>query len=107
MGEFCNRSLLINICLCCFLNIHLYSNNLSTIAIISLLIKSELFPACFSCSRNFNQLHSSSGLDGKNIEFEIPEAMITGDLSNLLIDLSRSLLRPFCLLSNFISFPNY
>ena len=44
---------------------HLYSNNLSTIAMISSLIMSELFPACFSCSNNFNLSQSSSGLDDK------------------------------------------
>ena len=32
---FCIRLHLIKICLCCFLDIHLYSNNLSTIATIS------------------------------------------------------------------------
>ena len=30
-----NKLHLIKICLCCFLDMHLYSNNLSTIAIIS------------------------------------------------------------------------
>ena len=44
---FCSRLHLIKICLCCFLGMHLYSNNLSTIATISLLIISELLPACF------------------------------------------------------------
>ena len=43
-----NRLHLNKICLCCFLDIHFYSNNLSTIATISSLIISELFPACFS-----------------------------------------------------------
>ena len=38
---------LIKNCLCCFLDIHLCSNNLSTTATISLLILSKLFPACF------------------------------------------------------------
>ena len=60
---------LIKICLCCFLDMPLYSNNLSTIATISSLIKSELFPACFSCNINFNLLHSSSGSDGKKYCF--------------------------------------
>ena len=54
-----NRLHLFKICLCCFLDMHLYSNNLSTIATISSLIKSELFPACFSCNNNFNLLQSS------------------------------------------------
>ena len=47
---------------------HLYSNNLSTIATISSLIMSELFPACFYCNINFN-LQSSSGSDDKNTCF--------------------------------------
>ena len=38
-----------------------------------LFILSELFPACFSCSNNNNLLQSSSGSDGKNTVFEIPE----------------------------------
>ena len=71
---FYNRLHLIKICLCCFLDMHLYSNNLSTIATISSLIKSELFPACFSCSNNFNLSQSSSGSDDKKIVFETPEA---------------------------------
>ena len=32
---YCNRLHLIKICLCCFLDMHSYSNNLSTIATIS------------------------------------------------------------------------
>ena len=42
-----NRLHLIKICLCCFLEKHLYSNNLSTIATISSLIILELLHACF------------------------------------------------------------
>ena len=53
---------------------HLYSKILSTIATISLLIMSELFPPCFSCNNNFNQSHNLSGPDDKNILFEKPEA---------------------------------
>ena len=40
-----NRLPLIKICLCFFLDMHLFSKNLSTIATISALIMSELFPA--------------------------------------------------------------
>ena len=58
-----NRLHLFKICSCCFLDIHLYSINLSTIATISLLIMSQLIPACFSCSNNFNLSQSSSGSD--------------------------------------------
>ena len=70
---------------------HLYSNNLSTIATISSLIKSELFPACFSCSNNFNLSQSSLGSDDKNIVFETPQAetIKPGDFSNFIRVLSR------------------
>ena len=60
--------------LCCFLDMHLYSNNLSKIAIISSLMKLTFFPACFLCSNSFNLLHISSGSDDRNIVFETPEA---------------------------------
>ena len=60
---------------------HMYSNNLSTIATISLLFKSEKFPARNSCSNNFNLPQSSPESDHK-IFFDIPEAIIAGDLSN-------------------------
>ena len=84
------------ICLCCFLDMHLYSNNLSTIAMISSLIISELFPACFSCNNNFNLSHNSSGSDDKNIVFETPEAetIKPGDLFNFIRVLSRVDLLP-------------
>ena len=51
---------------------------------ISSLIMSELFPACFSCSNIFNLSQSLSGSDDKNIVFETPEAetIKPGDLSN-------------------------
>ena len=112
----CNREHLIKSCLCCFLDMHLYSNNLSAIIIISLLITSELFPACNSCINNFILSQSSFGSDDKNIVFEkdffsrddeTPEAMIAGELSNLLIDLSLSIFRPFFLRSMLISSANY
>ena len=88
-----NRLHLCKICLCCFFDMHLSSNNLSTIATISSLIISEFFPACFSCNNNFNLLQSSSRSDDKNI-VEIPEAMIAGDLSNFIRVLSRVDLLP-------------
>ena len=72
--HFCNKLQLYKICLCCFLDMHLYSNNLSTIATISSLIILELFPACFSCNINLNLSQSSSGSEDKNIVFETPEA---------------------------------
>ena len=88
---FCNRLHFIKMFLCCLLERHLYSNNLSTIATISSLIISELFPACFSCNNNFNQSQSLSGSDDKNIVFETPEAetIKPGDLSNFIRVLSR------------------
>ena len=65
---------------------HLYSNNLSIIAIISSLIILELFPARFSCSNNVHLSPNSSGSDGETNVSEIPEAMIAGDLSSFIID---------------------
>ena len=65
----CNTLYLIKICLCCFLDMRLYSNNLSTIATISSLIISEFFPPCFSCSNNFNLSYSLSGSVDKNLVF--------------------------------------
>ena len=51
-----------------------------------MLIKSELFPACVSCSNNINRLHNSLGSDDKNIVLETTEAETTkpGNLSNFL-----------------------
>ena len=56
---FYDRLHLIKICLCCFLDIHLNSNNSSTIAMISSSIKLELLPPRFSCNNNFNLLQNS------------------------------------------------
>ena len=81
-----NRLHLIKICSCCFLDKQLYSNNLSIIATISSLIKLELLPPCFSCNNNFNQSQSSLGSEDRIIVFEMPEAMIAGLSSNLVID---------------------
>ena len=68
---------------------HLYSNTLSNIAIVSSLIILEILLACFSCGNNVHVSHKSSGSDGKNIVFETPEAMIAGDLSSFIRVLSR------------------
>ena len=88
-----------------FLDMHLYSNNLSTRPMISSLIMSELFRACNSYSNNFNLPQNlSRSIHNKLVEFF--EAMIAGDLSNLILDLSRSLLRCVCLILKFIFFPN-
>ena len=83
-----NRLHLSKICLRCFLEMHLYSKNLSTTATNSLLIMSELFPPCFSCNNNFNLLQSSSGFSDNNIVVT-PEAIIAGDFSNFIRVLSR------------------
>ena len=48
----CNRLPLSKICLCCFIDMHLYSNSLSIIAVTSSVTMSKLFAACFSCSNN-------------------------------------------------------
>ena len=101
--------------LCCLVDMHLYSNKLSTIAITFPIIKLELFPVCSSCSNIFNLLHNQLGLDDKNLIFEkdfffwddkTPEAdtIIPGDLSNLMTDLSLVLLLPKALSSKYISF---
>ena len=77
---------------------------LLTIATISSLIRSDLLPACFSCSNNFNLSQSSSGLSGQNT-VEMPKTMIAGDLSKFIGDPSLRFFRPTCLILNFISFP--
>ena len=50
----CNRLHLFEICLCCSVDIDLYSYSLSTIAMISSMNKLEILTACFSCSTVFN-----------------------------------------------------
>ena len=65
-----NRLHLNKICLCCFLVIHFYSNNLSIIATISSLIISELIPPRLSSNNNFNLSQNSLRLDDRNIVFE-------------------------------------
>ena len=99
----CNRFNLNKICLCCFFDKHLCSKNLSIITTFSLLNISELFPACLSCSNNFNWLHSWLGSDG-NFFVEIPGAMIACELRRFIRDFSLGLFRPFCLLSVFFFF---
>ena len=63
---------------------------------ISPLIVLEFFPACFSCSNNFNLSQSSLGSDYRNFIIEIPEAetIKPGDLSNFLSVLSLADLLP-------------
>ena len=66
----CNRIHLNKICLSCFVDIHLYSNNLSTIATISSLIELKILPASFSFSINFSLSHSSLGSDDEKVVFD-------------------------------------
>ena len=94
-----NRLQLTKLRLCCFLDMHLYSNNLSTIATISSLITSELLPACFPCNNNFNLSKSSLGSEDRIIVFEIREAMIAGDSSIFIIEVCLVLGRPVLLVS--------
>ena len=81
----------------------LYSNNFYAIAIVSSSIRSDFFPACFSCSSSFFLAQSSLRFSGKKVA-EIPEAMIAGNLSNLKRDLSLELLLPGAYSSEYISF---
>ena len=71
----------------------LYSIILPTSAMISSKKMSGFFPACFSCEKSFNLLQSSFRLSGK-IVVGNPKAMLAGDWSNLLGDLSLLLLLP-------------
>ena len=102
----CNRLHLSKSCLCCFLDIHSYSNSLSSVTKFSLLIKSELFPACFSCSSKFIQSKGSSRFDGKNNVCEIKEGetIKPGDFGNFIIVRSRVDLIPGPLTSKCIYF---
>ena len=91
---------------------HLYSNNLSAQATNSSLKKSEIYPACISCSNNLNLSQSSFGSDDKRTVFvfendfflrveKTPEAMIAGELSELISVRSRVDLLPGYLTSKF------
>ena len=100
----CNRLHLLKNCSCCFLDIHLFSDNLSPIAAISSSFILEIFPACFSCSNIFLLSHISLGWDGKKLIFEIPETVIAGELSNFIEDLPLLIGRRFGLISDFLLF---
>ena len=85
---------------------HLYSIILSAVAKISSLILLQLFPACFS--RNNNSIlpqNSLGSYDKKNVD--VPETMIAGDLSDFIGDLSRLLLRAFCLILKLFFFQTH
>ena len=84
---------------------HLHSNKLSAIATISSSLLLQLFTACFFCQNNFNLSQGLLGSDDKII-VEFPEAIIAGELSNPIGDLSLLYSRPFCLILNFKFFPN-
>ena len=64
---------------------------------------SELFPACFSCSKSFYLAHSSLDISGKNSK-QIRKAMIAGYLSSIIRGLSLVLLFLKAFSSNYISF---
>ena len=81
------------------------SNHFPTIATLFLLLMSELFPACFSCSNKFILSQTSSGSDGQTF-VEITESMMAGDLSNFLSVLSLIDFLPGALTSEYISFAN-
>ena len=87
---------------------HLYSKNLSTIAVISSTVKLELLPACFSCSNKFILSQNSLGSHDNHLVFHDlrDPATIAGDLINLARDLSLLLSRPVCLILKFNSFPS-
>ena len=53
--------------MCCFVKIHLYSNSLSAIAMVSSLTVLENFPIGFSCYINFNLSQSSLGSEDRNL----------------------------------------
>ena len=73
---------------------------------ISSLIISELFPACFSFNNDFNLSHNSLGSDDKNIVFETPQAetINPGELSNFIRVLSLVDFLPRAFRSKFNSF---
>ena len=58
---------------------------------MSSLVMSDMFPAFFSCTMNFNLSHNSFGSDDKNIVFQKTEAEIKkpGELSNFIGVLSQ------------------
>ena len=93
-----NRLPLIKIWLCCFFEIHLSSNNLSTIATISSLFMLELLPPCFSCNNNLKLSQSSLGFSDKKIVVT-PEAIIAGHSIIFIIELCLILGRPMLLVS--------
>ena len=101
-----NRLYLVKICLCCFLDMLLYSHSLYTIATIFSLKKLELFPACFPCNIKFNLSHNSLGLADKKFVFETPEAETIHpcDLSNFITVQSQVDLLPGPRTSKCISF---
>ena len=62
---------------------HLYSNNLSAIAIVFSMVESQLLPAGCFCNNIFTLSQSSLEISDK-IFVETPESMIAGGSSNLL-----------------------
>ena len=99
--QLCNRLHLIKNCLCCFLDMLLCSNNLSTTAKNSLLIKAKVFPACFSRSKNFILLQSLSESEAKKIVFQKPAAE-TNELCDLGYFYKRSITSGFFTRTSYI-----
>ena len=87
------------------IDMHLYSSDLPTIAIVSSSIFLKFLPACFSCSNYFILPQSSLKIFGENY-VEIAVAIIAGDLSNSARDIFLLLFRPMGLILKLISFPN-
>ena len=95
---------------CCFIDMHVYPNNLSTMAKFSSLFIIELVPACFPCNNKFNLSRSSIGLEnGKFVEasfgfdFLIEYALLAGEISKFTKLLSLVILLPECLTANVTS----
>ena len=96
----------------CSVDVQSYSNILSAVAISCSPNTTKFFPACLSCSSNFDTSRSSLGSKNihlvcdsfeKDLAFRNP-VFITADLSNLMRDLSLLLLLPRAFSSHYISF---
>ena len=89
--------------MCCFVDMHLSSKKLSANAMLSSSIILEICPACFFCSNNIILSQSRLVSDDKTI-VGIPEAMIAGELSNLIRNLSPVLFFTRSFYIEYISF---
>ena len=122
----CNKKLLFyrnlsTIVECCFVDIHLFYHGSSPLIIISAVTMSEIFPACFPCSNIVNLSQSSLREVDNHIGFSFfvfwtfssekdlslrDLAVIAGDSSKLIGDLSLKLFLPRACSSKNISFAN-